>query len=317
MLTGNKKLLLLVVAATLILQRSTATGGYVQSSQVKPGCQDKCGNVSVPYPFGIGNGCFLNENFNVTCNNDTDNGVILNTCGTPLLEINLSLGEARVQSPVAKYCNYTNIIGYTTDYIVFSVGTSFKISDTKNKFTSIGCATLAYLTVDKGKHTYSSACGSFCYDEGSIDDDDSVADCSDIGCCQTAIPGNLDLFYLQFSIIDVDNTQVQNFSPCSYGFVVAEDLFKFQPSYVKFSNFQESYGDEVPLVLDWAVGNETCEEVMKNQSSYACRATNSVCINSTNGPGYLCNCSQGYEGNPYLYAGSCQGQHRSDRSISI
>ena len=35
---------------------------------VKPGWQKQCGNVTIPYPFGIGPGCFLSEWFEMTCN---------------------------------------------------------------------------------------------------------------------------------------------------------------------------------------------------------------------------------------------------------
>ncbi|KAG6675852.1 hypothetical protein I3842_15G125700 [Carya illinoinensis] len=53
----------------------------------------------------------------------------------------------------------------------------------------------------------------------------------------------------------------------------------------------------------WAVGNQTCEDAEKNTTGYACKADKSECYNPTNGPGYRCNCSSGYDGNPYLSGG--------------
>ncbi|WVZ82653.1 hypothetical protein U9M48_029895 [Paspalum notatum var. saurae] len=320
-LTGQKKLLLLVVATTvLILQYSTVTDGAgdENSGIAKPGCQDKCGNVSIPFPFGIGHGCFLNYEFKVNCT--TDNVAMLsyfsytaffsvtdlNTVeGTRLLEINVTLGEARIQSPIGRWCNYTdNTVNGSFPY--FNLGPSFVVSGTKNIFTGIGCATVAFFS-GENKHDYASACGSFCSDEDSID---NSTDCSGNGCCQTSIPGNLDSFYLSFET-DSDYTQVRNFSPCSYGFIIEEDSFKFDPSYANSSSFEEQYGGWVPLVLDWVIGNETCEVAKKNQSSYACAAINSICIDVPSAPGYLCNCSQGYEGNPYI-DGSCQDINECD-----
>ncbi|KAJ1258715.1 hypothetical protein BS78_10G096800 [Paspalum vaginatum] len=80
---------------------------------------------------------------------------------------------------------------------------------------------------------------------------------------------------------------------------------------VRLSYFQEHYGDKVPLVLNWAIDNVTCEEAKKNQSSYACIDKNSICIEVPNGPGYFCNCALGYEGNPFL-DGSCQDINECD-----
>ncbi|CAI9767175.1 unnamed protein product [Fraxinus pennsylvanica] len=34
----------------------------------KPDCQSSCGNVEIPYPFGIGTNCSMNQYFNINCN---------------------------------------------------------------------------------------------------------------------------------------------------------------------------------------------------------------------------------------------------------
>lgn len=42
------------------------------ASVAKPNCPEKCGNLTVPYPFGIGNDCSFSEEFNVSCNATTN-----------------------------------------------------------------------------------------------------------------------------------------------------------------------------------------------------------------------------------------------------
>ncbi|KAI3906154.1 hypothetical protein MKW92_029526, partial [Papaver armeniacum] len=59
----------------------------------------------------------------------------------------------------------------------------------------------------------------------------------------------------------------------------------------------------IPLVLDWVIGNKTCEEA---KDTLLCQ-NNSVCVETTDVLGYRCTCLEGYEGNPYLTPG-CQGE---------
>ncbi|CAN6172423.1 unnamed protein product [Urochloa humidicola] len=145
-----------------------------------------------------------------------------------------------------------------------------------------------------------------------------------MGCCQTSIPQNLTTYTFAFANIsvtkNVDDDQknaddVKKFSPCSYAFFVEENWFKFNTSYAISNNFQSLNG-LLPLVLAWNVGTQTCEEAKKNKSSYACTAKNSECVPARSGLGYLCNCSQGFEGNPYL-GGCLQDINECDYSPSL
>ena len=60
------------------------------------------------------------------------------------------------------------------------------------------------------------------------------------------------------------------------------------------------------MVLDWAVGYETCK-FAQYKANYICGG-NTTCSDPKNGSGYRCNCKKGYRGDPYL-KDRCQGIH--------
>jgi Wall-associated receptor kinase galacturonan-binding len=101
----------LLLATLLALAYPSATIATKQ-----PKCPSSCGDLAIPYPFGIGTGCFR-DGFEITCNmSDNPNRKYVATlAGTtvPLLNISLEVAEVRVQLPVGWQCyNESGIKAY-------------------------------------------------------------------------------------------------------------------------------------------------------------------------------------------------------------
>jgi Wall-associated receptor kinase galacturonan-binding len=280
-----------------IMQFHTAES--VEPAIALEGCQDTCGGVRIPYPFGIGPNCSLGG-FDVECNT-TYNPPKLIFHTVKVHNISLSSGQIRVNNPISSQCydpNYNNISNIKYQWNLS--GIPFRFNNEKNKFTVIGCNTLAY--IEFGNETDLNWGGgvSFCSGKDSIIN----GSCSGIGCCQTAIPKQTNYYYITFADTYGNSTiRKYNFSLCSYAVLMEDEGFVFSSDYITTNKL---YNQQMPVVLDWAIGNETCKIAQANKTSYVCISDDSVCVNSINGPGYLCNCSDGYEGNPYL-RGGCQG----------
>ncbi|RWR87944.1 putative wall-associated receptor kinase-like protein 16 [Cinnamomum micranthum f. kanehirae] len=294
-------LLLPLVLCFLVVSESSAP-------TTSPSCQRTCGNISIPYPFGMGHPtCFRDKWFEIKCNESstTPKAFLMGQNDLELLNISLQ-GHLSLRSWMSQRCYNQdgNVTFYQTASISFISGSPYRFSNTRNKFTAIGCDMQSYVEGFMGTRQFRSGCMSYCSSDNSTVIGGS---CTGIGCCQFAVPRGLEGFEVFLDSLG-NQKIVWGYNPCRYTFLAEQDEYVFASSDLSGSNLVDR-SRNLSVVVDWVVGNDlwnnTCEVARANMSSYACRSENSDCYISSNGPGYRCNCSLGYEGNPYV-DGGCQ-----------
>ncbi|CAA2968743.1 Serine threonine kinase [Olea europaea subsp. europaea] len=270
---------------------------FTAAAIAKHGCESKCGDLTVPYPFGIGLGknCSIGSRFDVNCNTSFNPPKPFIANGN-LEIVNISNDELLVKNWVAVKC-YTKAgqINYRNSILINLTGTTYSLADS-NKFTVVGCDDQSVFR-GSSVRSFRSGCLSFCSEREVFTD----GLCTGIGCCQTSIPKGLQAISYSLQTF-YNHTNISSFNPCGYAFLGDENVYKFQKSDFSNPNFRNRIIENVPIVIDWAIGNQSCSSAKKSPG-YAC-LQNSVCVDSDTGlGGYRCYCSKGYEGNPYLSPG--------------
>ncbi|XP_044436064.1 wall-associated receptor kinase 2-like [Triticum aestivum] len=273
-----------------------------------------CGGVDIPYPFGIGAGCFR-KGFEIECING---GPVLAGTSLRVLKLSLDPDESQVMLPIGWECYNASdpIDTYNNwDYGETTMNNDgvYRISNTHNMLVVIGCNTMGYAASKptKGsnyKYAYETGCISFCNNSASAQD----GLCDGVGCCHVNIPPGLTDNYFNFH--EYDHSAMMDYSPCDYAFLVDRNNYTFQRSDLKMNTNRT-----MPVWLDWAIRvNDSisddilsCKQAAKTGQD-ACASAHSGCVNSTNGPGYNCKCSKGYEGNAYVVDGCTSPQNKKN-----
>ncbi|XP_016498782.2 wall-associated receptor kinase 2 [Nicotiana tabacum] len=290
--------LILSLATAQTTTNSTTTTITKGVNITKRGCRKQCGNVTVPYPFGIGegSGCAINAGFEIKCNISRD-GSQKPLIGT--LEVyNISDAEVRIPNSIAWRCYNSNgaVRNEYLDYTRLGNSTYPYSFSALNRFIVVGCDDNAVITGRNFEYNCSTSCN--------LSRDVTEGECMGNGCYQVQIPKGLKYFVPIISSTR-NHTDVWYFNQCGYAFLGEADRFYFRGLQdLSDITFYRRTMASVPIVLDWAIGNLTCIQARKSKD-YACRE-NSECVDSDTGlGGYRCSCDKGYEGNPYLSPG-CQ-----------
>jgi hypothetical protein len=267
---------------------------------INSSCQASCGNVSIPYPFGIGAGCYADNWFEVVCGNDS-----LGASPKPFLRsfslevLNISLrGTVRVNYPISFNCSDGNTSSIPS---VDFAKSPFIFSQSDNRFTAIGCNTFASMVSLDGSNTLG-GCLSICDATYKVV---NASSCNGINCCQTTIPSHLVAFNATIEAVDSLNCRLGNcprqrsfnIQDCKYAFLVEETWFqKHGSDNITFR--------EVPVALEWGLPYTS----IANNTSSNSNCTEFLVSNANrNATTFTCSCEKGFEGNPYLLGG-CHGK---------
>ncbi|KAF6987396.1 hypothetical protein CFC21_005049 [Triticum aestivum] len=329
-------LLLVSAAANHMLMAAAAEQQHPMITH--PGCRDKCGNISIPFPFGIGPGC-SREGFEVSCDdsstppraflaNDLANqyvceGSASELIGDPqimkiqvssslpleLVSISVATSEGRVYGGISYLRNSDDTSGLFKVHSMNLQATPFSVSGPRNVLIAVGGRAEPFLMINDRERSANGVNHFFCRSD--ILQEDFVGhvtngSCTGRGCCETPFPPeDRSVTDPQMSFVVDNNTMPVIDVPCSYGMVVEKSWYNFSaPDMFGERVFAERLPGGVPLVLDFAIEDASCPaEGQEPPSDYACVSSNSSCANTATG--YVCKCWNNYEGNPYISNG-CQ-----------
>jgi hypothetical protein len=145
------KLLQIIVPGVVIIFAMVAAATAAASTMAKPGCPNKCGDVEIPFPFGLTEDCYLDVSFNISCRlwKTIDRYII------DVKSISIETHEMRILNSVAR--RLLQSIGWSCTQLLGPRSRQYRytISNTKNKITVLGCDTYAYLSGYQNGEWYS------------------------------------------------------------------------------------------------------------------------------------------------------------------
>ncbi|CAD6272681.1 unnamed protein product [Miscanthus lutarioriparius] len=280
-----------------------------------PGCLSKCGEVSVPYPFGVGAGCYY-EGFMLTCDEThSPPKLFLGNTSAVVLNISLHHGRLDIDNGIA---SLTGRNPYSMNWGVPLDDSIFALSSFWNNFFVMGCGFKFQVMLPDSENMIV-MCNSSCLNGQPAVATDGT--CSGVGCCEASLPGSSNMYSIKLDPLGAENGTTEQ--PFNASFVIAEKEWWNTNNHGMLLQKAVSDGLVTPWGIPgsapplqikaggkWNFRNLSCADARRS-SDYGCLSSNSYCHDHWNGEssGYICRCKHGYEGNPYITNGCHADTH--------
>ncbi|CAL4999642.1 unnamed protein product [Urochloa decumbens] len=272
------------------------------SSQAIPGCTPTCNNITIHYPFGIGDErCYHNEGFKLVCSMDQDPPILyMNNPGYRVVKIKL------VPRVVYLDTGFNQLLGDQNWPLKVLDDRFYRISAAQNVFVALGCGFKFSVSLPRAGGN-ASTCDSSCHPGYPNMTTDGT--CSGNGCCCITVAEDSNSYVTKLDPLDEANSTLS--APramLNATFIVEKGEYWRRTEYAiplqKHAATPES-APQMPTdtVVNWMLGNSSCAEAQKS-GDFGCLSNNSDCHDDPP-RGYGCQCQQGYIGNPYMPNG-CQ-----------
>nr|GEW25058.1 wall-associated kinase family protein [Tanacetum cinerariifolium] len=189
-----------------VILLSLTTTSLAVPKYAKKGCKDTCGNVRIPFPFGIGGKCSVNEWYTVECMSSKPYLSALHHL--EVVGVDLQNQTVTVKMPAISNCSQTESVDLGP--------TPFVYSRSQNKFVAEGCG-LAVMMDNHG--SVLTGCSNTC-----SNDTTNVIDrnkCFGISCCEATIPHYLKSYSMNLTGLE----SLGGDGPCGFAHLVDKNSY--------------------------------------------------------------------------------------------
>ncbi|CAN8305031.1 unnamed protein product [Cochlearia groenlandica] len=291
-----------LLSLLFLLIHGSIAATAAQDLTVSSSCQSHCGGIPIPYPFGIGKDCYLNNDkwYEVVCNSSSGNPVpLLSSINKEVVNVSLP-DDSSMPFGLLRIKNQITSLGCSNRDLNFALdvtGSPFFLASS-NSLVAVGCNNKALMTdIDP----QIGGCESSCYSGHSGRGQNTS--CLGYRCCQAKIPSD------RLQLIGIKIESLDTSGGCKVAFLT-EDTYT--PSSIVETELVYAKG-YATVELGWFIdlahnlSAYVTEHCMKNGSIGNSVSNTRSCICSYGN--YLkrsytsCRCNYGYRGNPYLSSG--------------